>query len=175
MSIINIVTEPNEILRRKSKEVLEITPKINTLIQNMIDTLRSKPGVGIAAPQIGKNTRLIVIESRGIERENGELADVIPLIVLINPAIKKFSKEKVVMEEGCFSVPNCFAPVERPKKIKVEATDIYGKKIVLNASGLLSRAIQHEVDHLDGILFTDYVKDKNLLKFYNPNNDGNNG
>lgn len=168
MSIKEVVTEPSQILREKSKEVLDITNEIKDIIDDMIDTLRSKPGVGIAAPQLGISKRIVVVESRGIERENGELNDVIPLIVLIDPIIEKFSKEKVIMEEGCFSIPNCFAPIERPKKIKVKAVDMLGKKITINASGLLSRVIQHEVDHLDGILFTDYVTDKSLIKIYKP-------
>jgi peptide deformylase len=151
-------------LRNKSKEVDKISTDVKILVENMIDTLRTKPGVGIAAPQLGINKRIIVIESRGVERENGEINDILPLQVLINPTILKFSREKIEMEEGCFSIPNCFGP----KKIKVVALDLDGKKISINASGFLSRVIQHETDHLDGILFTDYIKDKSKIKIYKP-------
>jgi len=168
MSIVEIITEPNTILRNKSKEVDKISTDVKILIDNMIDTLRTKPGVGIAAPQLGINLRIVVIESRGIEKQNDEIVDILPLLVLINPTILKYSKERIEMEEGCFSIPNCFGPVDRPKKIKIEALDIKGKKIYINASGLLSRVIQHETDHLDGILFTDYIKDKSKIKIYKP-------
>lgn len=168
MSIVEIITEPNTILRNKSKEVDKISTDVKILIDNMIDTLRTKPGVGIAAPQLGINLRIVVIESRGIEKQNDEIVDILPLLVLINPTILKYSKERIEMEEGCFSIPNCFGPVDRPKKIKIEALDIKGKKIYINASGLLSRVIQHETDHLDGILFTDYIKDKSKIKTYKP-------
>jgi peptide deformylase len=168
MSVVEIITEPNIILRNKSTEVDKISTVVKILVENMIDTLRTKPGVGIAAPQLGINKRIIVIESRGVERENGEINDILPLQVLINPTILKFSREKIEMEEGCFSIPNCFGPVERPKKIKVVALDLDGKKISINASGFLSRVIQHETDHLDGILFTDYIKDKSKIKIYKP-------
>jgi len=165
MSLLKIYTYKSNYLRRKSAPVLKITPEIVEFVNNMVDTLRSKPGLGLAAPQLGKNLRIIVIESRGLKDDDGNIIyEHIPLRVLINPNISNFSNEKVVMEEGCFSVPNLFGPVTRPKKIKATALGIDGKTIKINASGLLARVIQHENDHLDGIIFTDLIADKKLLR-----------
>jgi peptide deformylase len=134
--------------------------------------LNSKPGLGLAAPQIGKNFQIITIESRGLPTPSpeieGEKNEVIPLVVLINPKIIKFSQKKVEIDEGCFSVPNVFGPVTRPEKVKVAALDKKGKTIQLNASGLLARVLQHEIDHLNGTLFIDLVEDKSRLKELKP-------
>jgi peptide deformylase len=163
--ILTIITQENKGLRKKSEPVETITPEIVQFINNMIDTLRSKPGLGLAAPQVGKNLRIIIIESRGSKDEEGNIIyENIPLTILINPEIVKFSKEKVEMDEGCFSVPNIFGPVSRPKKVKVVAKDIKGKKILINTGGLLARVMQHEIDHLNGVLFIDLIPDKSKLK-----------
>jgi peptide deformylase len=165
MSILKIITIPDKKLRETSSEVTVFDKKLLDFIDDMIDTLRSKPGLGLAAPQVGANIRIILIESRGVKDEDGNVIyENIPLKVLINPEITKFSRDKIEMEEGCFSVPNVFGPVTRPKKIKVTAQDRHGKKISINASGLLSRVIQHEVDHLNGVLFIDLVEDKTKLR-----------
>jgi peptide deformylase len=141
-----ILEYPNEILREKSAEVKNPTStKTKQLILDMIQTLRANNGLGLAAPQVGKNIRLCVIE---IENE---------LFVLINPEIKSLSKEEVVSEEGCLSFPNKFMDVQRHKRIKIKATDLNGKKQIIRARGLLARAIQHEIDHLDGVLIVDRV------------------
>jgi peptide deformylase len=171
MSILKIITIPNKKLRRKSQPIEKVTPEIKKLARDMIETLHSKPGLGLAAPQISKNLRLIIIESRGLPRANGEIADVIPLTILINPEIIKCSQKKVETDEGCFSVPNVFGPVTRPEKIKVKALNLRGKKIYINASSLLARVIQHEIDHLDGIVFIDLVKDKSRLKELKPDQE----
>lgn len=165
MSILPIIILTDKALRKKSEPVIVINKEITELINDMVDTLRSKPGLGLAAPQIGQLVRIIIIESRGVNDDEGNVIyENIPLKVLINPRIAKYSNKKVEMEEGCFSVPNVFGPVERPEKIKVVALDQFGKEIHINTGGLLSRIIQHEVDHLNGILFTDLVSDKSKLK-----------
>ena len=165
MSLLHIYTYKSKYLRRKSLPVDKISDDIKSLVDDMTETLRSKPGLGLAAPQIGKNIRIIVIESRGVKDEEGNVVyEHFPLKILINPEIVSSSKEKIEMEEGCFSVPNLFGPVIRPKKIKVIARDIKGKNIKLNTGGLLSRVIQHEIDHLDGIVFTDLINDKKKIR-----------
>lgn len=139
-----IVKYPNPLLRQKSVKISDPTgAEIQQLILDMTKTLRANEGIGLAAPQVGKNLQLCVIE---IEHE---------LFVLINPVIKKLSGEKIIAEEGCLSFPGKFLPVERFEKIKVSAVDSNGKKQIIRARGLLARAIQHEIDHLNGELFVD--------------------
>ncbi len=143
-----IVEYPNEILRKISEEIKDPTSvEIKQLILDMIQTLRSNNGLGLAAPQIGKNLRICIIE---IENE---------LFVLINPEIKTLSKEKIPSEEGCLSIPNKFLNIQRHKRVKVKATDLNGKKQIIRARGLLARAIQHEIDHLNGVLIVDRVNE----------------
>lgn len=144
--ILPIVTEPNEILRKKSLEIRPEqmkNPEFLTLVKDMIDTMGEKQGIGIAAPQIGKNIRLIVIST-----QNGPLA-------LVNPKIIKTSVLKATEEEGCLSVPKMFGMVKRFKKITVSALSYKGEALEFEAKGLFARVIQHEMDHLDGILFID--------------------
>ena len=141
-----IVKYPDPILRQKSEIIKDPTqPEIQQLILDMLKTMRANEGLGLAAPQIGKNIQLCVIE---IEHE---------VFVLINPQIKKLSGDNIVSEEGCLSFPGKFLPVERADRVKVSAIDANGKKQIIRARGLLARAIQHEVDHLCGILFVDRV------------------
>ncbi len=143
-----ILEYPNEILRKKSIEVKNPTSvKTKQLILDMIQTLRANNGLGLAAPQIGKNLRICIIE---IENE---------LFVLINPEIKNLSKDELLSEEGCLSFPNKFLNIPRRKRVKVKATDLNGKKQLIRAKGLLARAIQHEIDHLNGVLIVDRVVD----------------
>ncbi len=149
--MLNIVRYPSHILREKSRTIASPTdPSVKKVIFEMIETLRSHEGLGLAAPQVGQNIRLCVIE---VEHE---------LFVLINPEIKKLSGKTVYMEEGCLSLPGKYIPVPRWEKIKVSATDLNGKKQVIRARGLLARVIQHEVDHLEGILFIDRTERENV-------------
>ncbi|OGZ34938.1 MAG: peptide deformylase [Candidatus Portnoybacteria bacterium RIFCSPLOWO2_01_FULL_43_11] len=167
--IIPIQTNPNNpILRQKAKEVKEITAEIKRLILDMEETMEKAAGVGLAAPQIGQSLRVLVAKSndeprtfrgqsifarkRGPQKVRGEI------IALINPEIKKFSRKKVVMEEGCLSLPKQFSLIERPAKIKVKGLTEEGEKIKIKINGLLARIIQHEIDHLDGILIIDRIK-----------------
>ncbi len=152
MAILKIVTYGNESLRQKSKEISKISKKIRILAENMIDTMYKNNGVGLAAPQVGENIRMFVID---VSLDNEPYNP----IVFINPKIIK--KEGATHEkEGCLSFPNAFIDVRRYSYVKVKALDINGKPFIMEAKdgSLLSRAIQHEYDHLEGILFIDHSR-----------------
>ena len=151
--ILSIQTgQNNPRLRQKAELVKEITPEIKELILDMKQTLKSADGLGLAAPQISKNLRIITLRiPRGQNTQPY-------LLSLINPKIIKTSSEKVIMEEGCLSLPNIYGLVERPAKVTVEGLKSSGKKIKIQADGLLARVLQHEIDHLEGILFIDKVR-----------------
>lgn len=144
---IRIVREDgDEILRKKSREVEEVNDKIREILEDMVETLHSYNGVGLAGPQIGILKRLVVID---LYDEKGP-------IKLVNPRIIKQKGEQEV-EEGCLSFPNQFAKIVRPAEVTIEALDENGKKIKIKGEGLLAQAISHELDHLDGILFVDKI------------------
>ncbi|MFI5358881.1 MAG: peptide deformylase [Halanaerobiales bacterium] len=147
MAILNIRKIGDPVLRTKAKEVKEITEKTLELLDNMAETMYAAPGVGLAAPQVGILQRIVVID---VEDEHG-------LIELINPVITEYSREELIMEEGCLSIPGRSGKVKRPARVTVRALDRKGKEFELKAEGYLARAIQHEVDHLDGFLFIDKV------------------
>ncbi len=152
MAILKLVKYGEKSLREKSKEITKISKKIRTLAEDMIDTMYKNNGVGLAAPQVGENIRMFVIDVS----ENNEPYNP---IVFINPKIIK--KEGASHEkEGCLSFPNAFVDVRRYSYVKVKAINLQGKPFVMEASGgsLLARAIQHENDHLDGILFIDHSR-----------------
>lgn len=152
MAILKIVTYGNESLRQKSKEISKISKKIRILAENMIDTMYANNGVGLAAPQVGENIRMFVID---VSLDNEPYNP----IVFINPKIIK--KEGASHEkEGCLSFPNAFVDVRRYSYVKIKALDIHGKPFVIEAKdgSLLSRCIQHEFDHLEGILFIDHSR-----------------
>lgn len=146
MAIRKIIGEEDEILRKKSKPVEEITAKIQELVDDMIETLHSANGVGLAAVQVGILKRVVIID---IYDDKGP-------IVLINPEIKREKGEHEV-EEGCLSFPNQYAKVIRPEEVTVEALNREGKHIKIKARDLLAQAICHEVDHLNGRLFVDIM------------------
>ena len=144
MAIRTMRLEKDEILRKKSREVDIIDDKIQTLIDDMIDTMYKYNGVGLSAVQVGVLKRVVVID---IDDGNG-------VITLINPKITKTKGEQEV-EEGCLSFPNQYAKMIRPKEVVVEALDRSGKKITIKSKDLLAQAIAHECDHLDGVVFVD--------------------
>jgi peptide deformylase (EC 3.5.1.88) len=147
MAIRNIVKKGDEILRKRSKEVKEINDKIRELFDDMKETLyNTGNGIGLAAPQVGILKRMIVID----------LGDGTGPMEIINPVILKQEGEQVDVE-GCLSVPGVYGEVKRPAHMVVEYTNIDGKKVKVDATGLLARCLSHEIDHLDGILFTDKV------------------
>ena len=150
MSIRNIITEPDTILRKKSEPLHQVNNDTQKLLDDMLKTMYAAPGIGLAAVQIGILKRIIVIDiSKKEEKKNP--------IFLINPEITYKSKETSIYEEGCLSLPGHFAEIERPAKCKINYIDYHGKKAELEAEGLLSTCVQHEIDHLNGILFIDYL------------------
>ena len=165
MSKRNLLIEPDPILRKKSETIGKIDNDLRKLLDDMLETMYSAPGIGLAAVQVGILKRLVVIDiSKADEKKS-------PLF-LINPVITFKSKNTSVHEEGCLSLPGYFAEIERPTVCHINYLDYNGKERNLKADGLLSTCIQHEIDHLDGILFIDYLskikKDmiiKKLTKF----------
>jgi len=146
--ILPIITHPNKTLRAENQKISAKTLKsaeFKQLVLDMSETMRQEDGIGLAAPQINKNLRICVINT-----EDGNL-------VLINPKITRKSLKKEIAEEGCLSIPGVFGTVKRSKKIKVQALSPNGAKINFTAQGLFARVIQHELDHLNGILFIDKV------------------
>ena len=145
-----IITEPDIILRKKSVNLEKVDDDLRALMDDMLETMYAAPGIGLAGVQIGILKRLIVIDvSRDEEKKS-------PLF-LINPEIISKSSNTSVYEEGCLSLPGYFAEIERPAECQIEYVDYHGKKKEMKASGLLATCIQHEVDHLNGILFIDYL------------------
>ena len=158
MSIKGIITEPNKILRQISQPVEKVGKEEKILMDDMLDTMYAANGIGLAAIQIGIPKRIIVMDITWGKGEKNPM-------YFVNPVIKHKDKAKSVYEEGCLSVPNQFAEVERPKNCRVEYLDYEGKKKILEAEGLLATCIQHEMDHLEGILFIDYLSKlkKNMI------------
>ena len=146
MAILKILKDGDETLRKVSREVTEITPRVLTLLDDMRDTLYKANGVGLAAPQVGVLRRIVLIEV-----EDGKLYE------MINPVIIERSDEKQHELEGCLSVPGKWGVTERPLTVTVKAMDRHGKYYTVTGSDLLARAICHETDHLDGVLYTDHA------------------
>jgi peptide deformylase len=150
MSVKNIITEPNKLLREISKPVELVTKELQKLMDDMLDTMYAADGIGLAAIQIGVPKRIIVMD---IERSKDKKNP----MYFVNPVIKERNSEKSTYEEGCLSVPNQFAEIQRPSKCQIEYLNYYGEKKLLKADGILATCIQHEIDHLEGILFIDYL------------------
>ena len=150
MSQRKIVIQPDPILRKKSEPLEKVDDELRALLDDMLETMYAAPGIGLAAVQVGVLKRLIVIDiSKDKEKKN-------PLF-LVNPEITFKSKKTSTYEEGCLSLPGHFAEIERPSECQIKFTDYNGKDNELRAEGLLSTCIQHEVDHLNGVLFIDYL------------------
>ena len=149
MTVRNIITEPDKILRKISSPVQKVGDTERKIMDDMVETMYSANGIGLAAIQIGIPKRIIVIDLKIENKKN-------PLF-FVNPVIKNKDNLKSTYEEGCLSVPNQFAEIDRPKKCDVEYLDYNGEKKILKAEGLLATCIQHEMDHLEGILFIDYL------------------
>jgi len=150
MAIKTILTEPNNLLRQVSKPVDNVGKNERLLMDDMLETMYSANGIGLAAIQIGVPKRIIVMD---LGREDGKKDP----RYFVNPVIKNKDLSKSTYEEGCLSVPNQFAEIDRPRKCEVEYLDYNGEKKLLKAEGLLATCIQHEMDHLEGILFIDYL------------------
>ena len=150
MTIRQILIEPNKILREKSLPVENVDKDVQTLMDDMLETMYAAPGIGLAAIQVGIPKRVIVLD---IEKKEGQKNP----IFLVNPEIVEKSKNNCTYEEGCLSVPGQFAEIDRPDKCHVKYLDYYGEKKEIKAEGMLATCIQHEIDHLEGILFIDYL------------------
>jgi peptide deformylase len=150
MSVKQILTEPNKLLRQISESVESVGDEERKLMDDMLETMYAAPGIGLAAIQIGVPKRIIVMD---ISRDENKKEP----RYFVNPVIKNKNDDKSKYEEGCLSVPDQFAEIERPNSCEVEYLDYNGKKQLLKADGLLATCIQHEMDHLEGILFIDYL------------------
>jgi peptide deformylase len=161
MSVLEIVTLPAPILRQKTRPVTDFGPELQKLIDNMIETMREAHGVGLAAPQIGRSLRLTVIEDLPKEDEAGnEIPDSRDLYVIVNPEIVWESRIVVDGIEGCLSIPGYLGEVERAESIRVRGQDRHGNKIRLRLKEWTARIFQHEIDHLNGVLYIDKLTDK---------------
>ena len=150
MTIRKILIEPNKLLRQISEVVEKVGLEEKKLMDDMLETMYEAPGIGLAAIQIGVPKRIIVLDISRDEKKKEPR-------YFVNPIIKIKNEEKSTYEEGCLSVPDQFAEIERPNSCEVEYLDYDGKKQILKAEGLLATCIQHEMDHLEGILFIDYL------------------
>ena len=150
MTVRPILTEPNKILRQVSQPVDSVGDEERKLMKDMLETMYDANGIGLAAIQIGVPKRIIVMDlSKDGEKKEPRY--------FVNPIIKNKNEKKNTYEEGCLSVPNQFAEIDRPSRCEVEYLDFNGDKKILKADGLLATCIQHEMDHLEGILFIDYL------------------
>ena len=150
MTVKTILTEPNQLLRQISKPVDVVGKEEQKLMDDMLETMYSANGIGLAAIQIGVPKRIIVMDISKDENNKEPM-------YFVNPVISNKDKLKSTYEEGCLSVPNQFAEIDRPKKCDIKYLDYNGEKKLLKAEGLLATCIQHEMDHLEGILFIDYL------------------
>lgn len=156
MSVLTIQKFNSKILRKKAKKIAKITPEIKKLAKDMIETMISEKGIGLAAPQVGHSVRMIAVVPNPLTME---------VFILINPEVIKKSREKEKKEEGCLSFPNIFLEVSRPCKVEVSAMDLTGKEFIISAEGVAAQVLQHEIDHLDGVLFFSRLKMSEKLKF----------
>jgi peptide deformylase len=150
MTIRKILVEPDPFLRRKSKKVEKVDDDVRSLMNDMLETMYDAPGIGLAAIQIGVPKRIIAMD---LAKENEKKQP----LYFVNPEIITKSEIDLTYEEGCLSVPGQFAEIDRPDRCKIKYLDYDGKEQILNAEGLLATCIQHEIDHLEGILFIDYL------------------
>ena len=157
-----IIILPDQRLRQVCDPIEKIDDSIKTLAADMLETMYDAPGIGLAAPQVGEMKRIVVMDLA----KEGETPE--PL-VMINPEILKYSEETTVTEEGCLSIPELYYEVERPAEVTVRYTDLDGKTVELEAKDRLAVCVQHELDHLDGVLYIDYLsrlkRDRVLKKF----------
>lgn len=155
MAIRPLVILPDSMLRKLSAPIGDITPEIRKLAEDMLETMYDAPGIGLAAIQIGEPVRLVTLDVSK-KAEEGEEQQREPM-VLINPEVTWRSEELSSYEEGCLSIPEYYEEVERPARVKVSYRDLDGKAQEVEADGLLATCLQHEIDHLNGVLFIDYL------------------
>ena len=163
-----ILFHDNPLLRQKSQKLKHIDASTQTLIDDMMETMRTNNGVGLAAPQLGVLQRIIVIEIPADPEEPGSKTET---YALINPEIIKRSEDEEIADEGCLCLPHYVGEVARAYAVTAKGKDRRGKDTRVKGEGLLARALQHEIDHLDGILFTDRVEDAATLRYVPPKPD----
>lgn len=159
-----IVTHPNKLLRRQSVPIKQIDKDVRQLATDLTDKMLTSDGVGLAAMQVGDQRSMIAIN---IEDKFNDLNLPMPM-AMINPVILEASMEKEVADEACLSLPGKIGPVSRHCRVIVSAKDINGKPLNLDVTSWFARVLQHEIDHLNGILFIDHISDKKLIKEYDP-------
>jgi len=150
MALREILTEPNEILRKKSLNIEKVDKDLQNLMDDMLETMYAAPGIGLAAIQIGIPKRVIVLDLASKDEPKNPM-------FFVNPEIIEKSNKNLTYEEGCLSVPGQFAEIDRPDKCHLKYLDYYGQPKEIKAEGMLATCIQHEIDHLEGILFIDYL------------------
>ena len=150
MALREILTEPNEVLRKKSLKVDKVDGDLQRLMDDMLETMYAAPGIGLAAIQIGIPKRVIVLDLASKDEPKNPMH-------FVNPEIIDKSNNNLTYEEGCLSVPGQFAEIDRPDKCHLKYLDYYGQPKEIKAEGMLATCIQHEIDHLEGILFIDYL------------------
>jgi len=162
MALREIITIPDKRLRLVSEPVKSVDADVRTLVDDMFETMYEAPGVGLAAIQIGVPRRIVTIDTAKKDEPKKPQ-------VLINPEVVWSSDEKAIYEEGCLSIPEYYEEVERPAQVKVKFIDLDGKSIELSADGLLATVLQHEIDHINGVLFIDHIsklkRDRVIKKF----------
>jgi peptide deformylase len=151
MTVREIITLPQAILRHKARKVTDFGPEFQTLVDDMVETMREAPGVGLAAPQVGESFRLIVVEFGDEEDEEAPTK----LYAVANPEITRRSEETLIGAEGCLSIPGVQGEVERAAAVTVKGLNRHGRPMTVKAKGWMARIFQHEIDHLDGVLFVD--------------------
>ncbi|MGI3900883.1 MAG: peptide deformylase [Janthinobacterium lividum] len=150
MALRPIITLPDNMLRQKSEPVSKVDGAIRTVLDDMIETMYDAPGIGLAGVQVGVMQRLIVLDTARKDEEPQPL-------FMVNPEIVSLSEEHMIYEEGCLSIPDYYEDVERPERVRVRFRDRDGAECEMEAEGLLAIAIQHEIDHLEGVLFIDHI------------------
>lgn len=171
MNNLTILTEPNPLLHQKCEKVKIFNDALKQFADDMVEIMFQNKGIGLAAPQLGKTIRLLTIEfnperfeettSKKLKTKDGGIEPdqkAIPLTIICNPKIISCSKETSIHEEGCLSLPKIEIPIERANSVKVLGQDLKGNRLKIKAKGLFGRILQHEIDHLDGILITDRAK-----------------
>ncbi|MBE9525215.1 MAG: peptide deformylase [Chloroflexi bacterium] len=164
MSIREIITDPHPTLRHRAKKVTHFDDELHTLLDDMTETMRDAPGVGLAAPQVNISKRVIVVEFGDDEDPEAPLM----LYTLVNPQVTTFSDDLVIGIEGCLSIPDLVGEVQRPNAATIKGFDRYGEPLQFEAEGWLARIFQHEIDHLNGVLFTDHA-----LRVWHPEDEEN--
>ena len=168
MALLDIILEGDPRLRQKANKIKRVDAGLRRLAEDMYETMLDAPGIGLAAPQVGILLRLLVVDVLDdYEEEGSEGAS----LILINPEIVKATGSQIDPPEGCLSIPNWIGNVPRAQRIVVKARDLDFREVRVRAEGMVARALQHEIDHLDGILFTDRVVDKSTLKYLTPTED----